>query len=336
LPCSGTVVTASKTSAYGNTIQSCYDRLYYSMKETFRTNFQLFCIFESGNTADPLDEIILLASQICPQSDCSLLRKVHRDVSTIFSGHSHGFEAGDTGYHNLRHTHSVVLATIRLFHGLYHQNRLLPADIIFQGLLSAYFHDSGMLPQNLEEAHNGASYAQHHEKRSIAILDHYLRDNDFPNQYCRNCETIIQYTMLEWEADDSEMEDNRLHLCGQVVGTADLLAQMADRYYLESLPLLFQEHRNSGIDKHTSALDLMHSTLDFHDQVIKKRLNKTLGNIAPAMQTHFRTRWNIDRNLYLENIQLNLDYLKKITEDCSMDLSCWGKYLRRNPPEANL
>jgi len=306
------------------------------MKETFRTNFQLHCIFESGGTADPLDEIILLASEICPQSDCSLLRQVHADVSAIFSGRYPGFEASITKYHNLRHTHSVVLATIRLFHGIYHQNRPLPSELILQGLLSAYFHDSGMLPQTPEEAENDASYAQHHEQRSIAILDLYLRTNNFPSRYCRNCETIIKYTMLDWEADAGITEDSRLHLCGQVIGTADLLAQMADRYYLESLPLLFQEHRDSGIDKHTSALDLMRSTLDFHDQVIKKRLEETLGNVAPAMQTHFRRRWNIDRNLYLENIRLNLDYLKKITEDCSLDLSCWGKYLRRIPPEADL
>ncbi len=306
------------------------------MKETCRTNFQLHRIFESGASADPLDEIILLASQICPQSDCSLLRKVHGDVSAIFSGQHPKFEASVTRYHNLRHTHNVVLATIRLFHGLYHENRLLPSGMILQGLLSAYFHDSGMLPQNQQEAQNGASYAQHHEKRSIAILDRYLRANNFPIPYCRNCETIIQYTMLDWETGEGEVEDEQLHLCGQAVGTADLLAQMADRYYLESLPLLFQEHRNSGIDKHTSAIDLMRSTLDFHDQVIRRRLNETLGNIAPVMQTHFRKRWSINRNLYLENIQRNLDYLKKITEDCSMDLSCWAKYLRRNPPEANL
>lgn len=302
------------------------------MNETFFSNFQLHYIFESGETANPLDEIITLASQICPETDCKILQKVHTDVTAIFSGRSPGFEASTTKYHDLRHTYSVVLATIRLFHGLYHENCRLPHDLIIQGLLSAYFHDSGMLPQTISEAQNDAGYTRDHEKRSIVILDRYLHDNQFPKQYCRNCETIIKYTILDWEINSGETVDNQLHLCGQVVGTADLLAQMADRYYLESLPLLFQEHQDSGLDKHTSALELMSSTLDFHEQVIKRRLNRTLGDIAPVMQTHFRQRWNIDRNIYLENIQLNLDYLKKITEDCSMDLSCWGKYLRRNPP----
>ncbi len=303
------------------------------MANSFLTNIDLNCIFETGYTTDPLDEILALASQICPEADCTLIRHVHKDVSAIFSGRYPGFEASITEYHNLRHTHSVVLATIRLFHGLYHENNRLPHDLILQGLLSAYFHDSGMLPQSMDEVENDTGYTIHHEKRSIAILDLYLKSNNFPEEYRTNCATIIKYTMLDWEAEHDTVSDGELRLCGQVVGTSDLLAQMADRYYVESLPLLFQEHRNSGIDRHTSAIDLMRSTLKFHEQVIKRRLDQTLGNLAPAMRTHFRIRWQIDSNIYLDNINLNLEYLRKITRDCSMDLNCWKKYLRRTPPE---
>jgi hypothetical protein len=306
------------------------------MKKTLITDVRKNCIFESGKTSDPLDEIITLVSRICPKTDCTLLRKVHDEVTAIFSGNYPGFEASVTKYHDLRHTYSVVLATIRLFHGLYHEGRHLPEELIVQGLLSAYFHDSGMLPQSQEEAQSDAGYTRHHEKRSIAILDLYLRTNNFPRSYRENCATIIKYTILDWEAKADDIADSRLHLCGQVIGTADLLAQMADRYYLESLPLLFQEHRDSGIDKHTSAIELMSSTLDFHEKIIKRRLEKTLGNIAPSMRTHFRQRWNIDENVYLDNIRLNLDYLKKITENCFMDLDCWAKFLRRTPPAAKL
>lgn len=306
------------------------------MEKIFLTNIQKNCIFESGITTDPLDEVVELISQICPEIDCGLVRRVHGDVTAIFSGNYPGFEASITKYHNLRHTYSVVLATMRLFHGLYHEGRNLPDELILQGLLSAYFHDSGMLPQSPEEAQNNSGYAQQHEKRSIAILDIYLQTNNFPLDYSTNCETIIKHTILDWEAKEGDIADSRLHLCGQVIGTADLLAQMADRYYLESLPLLFQEHQDSGIDKHTSAIELMSSTLDFHDKIIKRRLEETLGNLAPSMRTHFQKRWNIDKNLYLDNIGLNLDYLKRIAEVCSADLSCWATYLRRTPPPTKL
>lgn len=303
------------------------------MAENYLTNIQTNVILESGDTGNPLDEILKLTAEICPQLDCDILRKAHTDVSRIFSGTYPGFKENIAKYHNLRHTYCVVLASIRLFHGLFHEGKILPDRFILQGLLSAYFHDLGMLPQSDAEISTNRDYTSHHESRSIDILTHYLQDKGLPAGYSDNCAVIIHYTNIEEEAERIKTVDSQLELCGQVIGTADLLAQMADRYYLESLPLLFHEHQDSGIDKHTSALDLMRQTHDFHEHVIKKRLEKTLGNLAPAMKTHFVKRWSIDRNLYLENITLNLEYLKRITQDCSMDLSCWGKYLRRNPPE---
>ncbi len=84
-------------------------------------NLQLQSVFESGDTSDPLDEIILLVSQVCPEVDLALVRKVHTDVSAIFSGRYPGFRVNTARYHNLRHTFSVVLASIRLFHSLFHE-----------------------------------------------------------------------------------------------------------------------------------------------------------------------------------------------------------------------
>ncbi len=302
------------------------------MNQKKLNTFTLQSIFESGGTADPLDEIILLVSQVCPKADLNLIRKVHTDVAAIFSGQYPGFRGSTTKYHDLRHTYGVVLASIRLFHGLFHEKHTLPADLVILGLLSAYFHDSGMLLQITDGAESGANYTKYHEKRSIIILKKYLETYDYPNDLKLNCATVIKFTNLDLEEDDFRTDNSQLKLCGQVIGSADLLAQMADRYYLESLPLLFQEHQDGGIDEHNSALDLMRSTVEFHEKVVKKRLKKTLGNIAPTMQTHFRIRWNTDRNLYQENINLNIEYLKKITEDCVLDLRCWSKYLRRTPP----
>ena len=302
------------------------------MSEKHLSNFQLYAIFESGETSNPLDEVVLLTSQICPEVDLQILYTAHRDVTDIFSGEYPGFKASIAKYHNLRHTYSVVLATVRLFHGLYHEQKKVSDELVLQGLLSAYFHDLGMLPQSSAEVLDATDYTRHHEQRSIAILESYVKKNKLSLEYIENCATIIHYTNLDWQEELCSRTNSELELCGQIVGSADLLAQMADRYYLESLPFLFQEHKESGIDKHSSALDLMRGTIEFHEKIIKKRLEETLGNLAPSMKTHFSQRWNIDKNLYLENINLNLEYLKMITEDCSLDLSCWGKYLRRTPP----
>jgi hypothetical protein len=303
-----------------------------SMNSKELDNLQLQSIFESGETSIPLDEILLLVSQVCPEIDSALIQKIHSDVSAIFSGEYPGFRVSTTKYHNLRHTYSVVLASARLFHGLFHEKHFFSPELITQGLLSAYFHDSGMLLQVTDAAESGANYTKYHEKRSIVILEKYLETNGLPKSFRQNCATIIKYTNLDFESDYLETDDNQLQLCGQVIGSADLLAQMADRYYLESLPLLFQEHQDGGIDNHSSALELMRGTIEFQENVIKKRLKETLGDIAPSMQTHFHVRWDINRNIYQENILQNIEYLEKIIRNCQMDLNCWVKYLRRTPP----
>lgn len=292
-------------------------------------------LFEFGETPNPLDEILFLLEELQLTSSYALIRQVHSDIEEFFSGEHPGFGANKSRYHNLKHTYSVVLATVRLLHGLHHEGLVLSDDMITQAMLSAYFHDLGMLPQAEEKKDEEATLVRFHEQRSMMILDDYLHKHNLAASYRDNCATLINYTKLDWEADEALSQNSQLHTCGQVVGTADLVAQMADRYYLESLPLLFHEQQDGGIDSHTSAIELMLGTIDFHENIIKKRLQDPLGNMALSLRTHFIKRFNLDRNLYLERIALNLKYLEMITEDCAMDLKCWSKYLRRNPPEAD-
>ena len=120
-------------------------------------------------------------------------------------------------------------------------------------------------------------------------------------------------------------------MVGQVVGSADILAQMADRYYLECLPRLFHEQHTGGVSRHTSALELMRATHSFYHEVVLPRLNITFSRIATAMQTHFRLRHNIDRNLYFDSIERNIGYLESVIDKCA-DLDCFDQYLKRKPP----
>ncbi len=294
------------------------------------TAFSIYKIFESGKTSDPWDEIIELVMEIAPSVSQDFLKKVHRDIFTFFSDHSSGDQKNTSRYHNLRHTYSVVLATARLFHGLHHEQKEISDQLILQGMFAAYFHDLGMLHQQANTPPKQIPSTRH-EDDSATLLASYLSRHDHTLSLA-NCTTMIQCTCLDWSQEKEPIEDNELRLCGQIVATADLLAQMADRYYLESLPFLFDELKKNGNQEHDSALALLQETSDFHVNIIKRRLEITLGNLAPAMQTHFKTRWQIDRNLYLENISLNLNYLKSLKSICEHDYDCWKRHLRRTPP----
>ncbi len=288
-------------------------------------------IFDGTSDGTPLDEITFLAAKICPSIDLGLIREVDNDLTAIFSDSFLHFPENTVRYHNLRHSQMVVLASARLFHGLHCKHIHVSPETLFKGLLAAYFHDTGMLPQERDQAHSNGQYIAEHETRSILFLEKYVTQKGFTQDISRDCATIIRYTDLDSDPATFDYHSHEIQLAGQVVGSADILAQMADRYYLECLPLLFDEQQAGGINQHNSARELMEDTEKFYHNVVLKRLSTTFSNTSLAMQTHFREMYKLDRNLYLENIVKNVNYLKKIISQCDSP-DCLYKRLKRNPP----
>ncbi len=280
-----------------------------------------------------LAEILFLVKEISPAFDLELIREIDQDIVSFFSGSCPEFQKNTLPYHNLRHSQMVVLASVRLFHGL-HSNRVsitISSETLFKGLLAAYFHDTGMLLQKSDSNHSNSKYMANHEARSIQFLSNYVDRKGFGEDVFRDCATIINYTDLASDPATFDYHTHEIQIAGQVVGSADILAQMADRYYLECLPLLFNEQESGGINRHDSALELMEHTANFYHNVILKRLSTTFSNTSQAMQTHFRERYKVDRNLYLDNIDKNIEYLKKIISQCET-IECLEKHLKRTPP----
>ncbi|WP_457576560.1 hypothetical protein [Desulfomarina sp.] len=289
-------------------------------------------IFEGGYSGNPLNEILFLASIISPGVDNALIRDMDRDLSSFFSGKHPLFKKNTLKYHDLRHSKMVVLATIRLFHGLYCNNTPVHNDTLTKGLLSAYFHDTGMLLQEGEDAQSGAEYMANHEQRSVHFLEQYGELKNLDRKIVDDCAAIIQYTDLSADPATFFRHPEEIMLAGRVVGTADILAQMADRYYLEALPILYREIKKGGTSRFVSALDLMQHTVTFYHNIALKRLRITFADTSRSMQVHFRERYSIDRNLYTDYIDKNINYLNKILQYCETDTGCIDQYLRRKPP----
>jgi hypothetical protein len=298
------------------------------------SGLELRQIFEGGPDTDPLTEIERIFAAIMPESGRNFVKKVHHDLTAIFSGRFQGFRESFVKYHDLRHTRNVTLATIRLFHGLHCESIVLPPDVIKLCIICSYFHDTGMLLTVKDAEHSGAAYLKCHEERSIAFARKYMHDHGFPIAYMDNCEAIINCTNLTLEPEDINFESEEIQLAGHVLGSADILAQMADRYYLECLPLLFNEQQDAGIQQHPSSIALMRQTTGFYHEVIEKRLHKTFNNRLTAMRTHFRKWWGVDSNLYLEYINKNISYLEDVVRKHDRGEGEMDLYLRRRQPKA--
>ena len=109
---------------------------------------------------------------------------------------------------------------------------------------------------------------------------------------------------------------------GRMLSSADLMAQLADRFYLEKLMFLYKEHTEAGFGDHQSALSFLHEAVEFYD-IFEQRLNTTLSKASQYMRLHFASKWNINKNLYrymIDKQKHNLLNLLKTSTDPVKDL----------------
>lgn len=278
--------------------------------------------------ADPqavFAEVRHIVSLFSSPYDCTALDRVFQDIVKLFRGEYPGYQKCNTWYHDLKHTTDCLLAMARLLHGASINGLSIPEGDVTLGLIAALLHDTGYIQTEDDLGGTGAKYTLVHVQRSVAFMEDYFAQAGFSSRdfdYCRRC---INCTGLETRIKEIRFESALHQAVGRMLGTADLLGQMADRTYLERLPFLYWEFEEGKVKGFESELDLLRKTPAFWE-FTKQRLGAELGNVARYMRDHFRMRWGLDRDLYRETIEKNIAYLKFILEHHASE---YRRHLRR-------
>jgi HD-GYP domain-containing protein (c-di-GMP phosphodiesterase class II) len=287
---------------------------------------QLAC----GCPEDIYKEIKHIASMIVQDCTFDFLDLAFNNIQKIFNGNFPGYQANNTSYHNLDHTMAVALALIRLVHGKHIRDKTTFSwELIECGIISAFFHDSGFIQKKTDNQGTGAKYTRFHEERSILFVQEYLNSVGRTRLTGKKCAQLIQCTKLSNGSRDLQFESDEVRLMGYILGTADIIAQMADRVYLERLPLLLDELKEGGVPGYKSTEDIYQQTVSFFQGVIKKRLFEDFDGIVHAVVHHFSERWNIKQNLYLNAIENNIKYIEFLNKAYPLDRNFYRQYLRR-------
>ena len=257
-----------------------------------------------------LEEVKYTLSLIDSASNFDIVEDSFNDIVKLFNGHFQGYQSSKTKYHDLNHTLSVFLATARLIHGAFIDGRTISRNNIIIGLISSLFHDIGLIQTENDLEGTGAKYIIDHEERSINFMKNYLKRNNIYKDHLTDCAHIIGCTIVGLSTDEIAFRSKETKLIGTIVGTADLLAQMADRLYLEKLIYLYSEFREGKVPGFESEFDLFKKTESFYEDISKKRLSEELGGVSNFMKIHFKHRFGVDRDYYQENIEKNIHYLK--------------------------
>lgn len=278
---------------------------------------------------DVRDAVLAIYAARYPGEDLAPLRRVFDDVKALFAGRYPGYLACDTLYHDLRHTLDMTLATARLVDG--HDrvcagpDRLGARRAMF-GVMVALLHDSGYIRRSSESGvENGAVFTKVHVSRSAEFLTSYLPTIGFAAE-ASTAARLTHFTGYEIDFEKFELEDAKDRVLGCIVGTSDLIAQMADRQYIEKCrDFLYREFVWGGIARetqpdgreivrYTSATDLVIKTPGFYQYLARPRIEKRLEGVDRYAEAHLD-----GPNLYQLEIELNMEYLRDTIESGEFD-----------------
>ena len=297
-----------------------------------------FDITNTVRVSSPQD-VLLATSQLLvetwPRIDLRPVERSFSDFDALFAGRMPGYAGVDTVYHDRQHTLDVTLAMARLLAGYERQ-----ADALWQltseravvGVILALFHDVGYLRRSSDHAQaNGAEFTRSHVSRGAEFLLHYLPQLGLES-WGAVAAQIIHFTGYERPFNQIVTHDARDLRLGHLLGTADMIAQLSDRCYLEKCrDRLYPEFVLGGVAmsaggggpevRYASGLDLLRQTPGFVANTRATRLDRDFGRSYRYLESLFD-----GQNPYIESIDRNMQYLEQVLRSES-----W-RMLRRNPP----
>jgi len=258
------------------------------------------------------------------------------EFERLFSGRMPGYHGVDTVYHDRQHSLDMTLAMARLLVGYERTvdaHLRVGAERAVMALVTSLFHDSGYIREFDDRQHrNGAEFTLYHVTRSARFLARFLPSIGMES-WVPVSTRIVHFTGYEIKLSQIQLADDRDRRLGHMLGTADLIAQMADRCYLEKCrDRLYPEFVLGGIAaapgtdgalhvRYSSGLDLLRQTPRFVRETRTDRLDGEFEHAYRYVEPLFG-----GKNPYLEAIDRNLGYLQRI-----LRAERW-RMLRRNPP----
>ncbi len=302
-----------------------------------RSDYDVTNTVKVSSAQDVRDAVQVLLAATWPGIDFMPVARAFNDFEMAFTGRMPGYFGVDTVYHDQQHTLDVTLAMGRLLAGYERANAGKPTALGAErgrlGILLALFHDIGYLREKGEDAQNGAEFTRNHVSRGARFMEYYLPTIGFAH-WTRIASEIVHFTGYEKSFDEigARVSDARDIQLGHLLGTADMIAQMADRCYLEKCrDRLYPEFVLGGMAmtttalgergvRYASGLDLLRQTPQFMEETIQKRLDGAFHSDYHYLEVLFD-----GRNPYMETIQRSLGFLRQVLRSES-----W-RMLRRTP-----
>jgi hypothetical protein len=261
-----------------------------------------------------------LLSALYPGTDPRPITQAFDTFTQLYAGTLPGYVGCDTWYHDAQHSLDCTLATARLLDG-YERNAPKNQRIgERRGLLAiivALFHDAGYIRKLSDPARNGAEYTLTHVGRSGEFLATLLPQLGYGAEVGL-VRQLVHFTGYEVALDQIKVSDPLDRMMGFMLGSADILAQISDRCYLEKCrDYLYREFELGGLAGavskngsrpfYASVEDLLRKTPDYVHKLQSERLDGYFQGVHRYLDAHFK-----GSNPYIEQVTLHLKMIMRM------------------------
>ena len=256
-----------------------------------------------------------------PEGDRGFVRQAFEWAGQFFSGEYDGYQAIDALYHDFEHTLQGTLCLARLLHGR-HEAKARPAfsEKGFQlGLLAILFHDTGYLKKKDDTEGTGAKYTLTHVTRSAVFATEFLSRKGWTEADTTAIQHMIRCTGVNVDLQAIPFQNAEERMMGYVLGTADLLGQMAAPDYVDKLPVLYEEFAEAArFDgpaaakkiPFTSLDDLLRKTPAFWDGYVRTKIESDFERLY----TFLNRPYPDGPNEYVQRVERNIARLRRMVE----------------------
>jgi len=276
-------------------------------------DWQLSNLVRMDSPEAVLDEVLVIFGLISPDFNTAPVTFAFNTTLSLYKGKFPGYQACNTEYHDLRHTTDTFLAMARLIHGAVLDGETFTDRHIVLGLIAVLLHDAGYIQEERDREGTGAKHTIIHVQRSMDFLERHGAKYGLSNEEIIADRAMIHCTDLAVDITTIAFPSLSVELLGKILGVADLLAQMADRTYLEKLLFLYHEFRQGDVSSYEDEVDLLRKTVKFYN-FIAQRLETMFDRTDRFMTSHFASRLDIHKNLYHEAIERQKNFLQQILE----------------------
>jgi hypothetical protein len=221
----------------------------------------------------------------------------------------------------LQHALDVALAMVRLMEG-YERAQVgaarLGPSLFAMGIIAALFHDCGFLRSVDDTRHsNGGEWTLTRASRGATFLKSYLPRIGL-GHVAEAVSTLVHFTGYEMPVAYIPVPSFRYRVLGSLLGSADIIAEMADRCYLEKCrDRLYPELLAAGLVRKSGPDGTVHVLFESGDDLVMQtprfyvsamsRLRNELGACYQLAARAFD-----GRNLYLQGMRRNACFAKRL------------------------